>query len=155
MRKAFSTSIYCRHGNEILLVHHKKQQAWVPVGGELEPGEEPLQAAIRELQEELGWELNQDYEFRDPPLVLGAPPGFLGYEQHLAGQKGVHMNFAFLARAATRMVTPCDEFNQVHWVSDLSHVEGEIPPNVRGLFKMAQEVKDVSEIRRSRAPQAM
>ena len=152
MRRAFSASIYCRHETQILLVHHKKQLAWVPVGGELEAGESPMEAAVRELQEELGWSRGIDYDFQDVSPVLGAPLGFLGYEEHMAGPKGLHMNFAFLARAKTRMVTPCDEFNELHWVRDLSDVSGEIPPNVRGLFQMAQEMTDADPKRKTTRP---
>ena len=53
-RRAFSVAIFCRNAGQILLVRHKRLGTWLPVGGELEPGETPLEAARRELAEELG-----------------------------------------------------------------------------------------------------
>lgn len=41
----------------VYLGHHKKADDWIPPGGHIEPGETPSQAAIREMQEELGIEI--------------------------------------------------------------------------------------------------
>ena len=98
-RRAFSVAVFCRNGGEILLVRHKRLDLWLPVGGEVEPGETPLEAARRELREETGL----DGRLPDPGLgVDGTPPGLIGYEEHPAGSKGLHMNFAFVADVATR-----------------------------------------------------
>ena len=35
-------------------MRHKRLDLWLPVGGEVEPGETPLEAARRELREETG-----------------------------------------------------------------------------------------------------
>ena len=97
-RRAFSVSIFCRHEGAILLIRHKRLGQWLPVGGEIEQGETPLEAACRELLEETGLA----GRFPDGLGVDGTPPGFLGYEEHLAGSKGLHMNFAFVADVAMR-----------------------------------------------------
>jgi ADP-ribose pyrophosphatase YjhB (NUDIX family) len=39
---------------EILLVHSKETGLWMPIGGQVEIGEEPADAAIREVFEETG-----------------------------------------------------------------------------------------------------
>jgi 8-oxo-dGTP diphosphatase len=128
VRRAFSVSAYVLCDNALLLVNHVKQQAWVPIGGEIEPDETPIEALIREIQEEIGWKLHEDY--RLPQMDLLSPEGFLAYEEHEAGPKGLHMNFAFLVKGYTRTITPCKEFKEYAWVT--SHEEkSPVPPNVQ------------------------
>src|SRR6266571_6985866 len=74
-RRAFSVSIFCRHEGAILLIRHKRLGQWLPVGGEIEQGETPLEAARRELLEETGL----GGRFPEGLGVDGTPPGFLGY----------------------------------------------------------------------------
>lgn len=44
---------------KIYLGHHKKADDWIPPGGHIEPGETPSMAAIREMKEELGVEIDR------------------------------------------------------------------------------------------------
>jgi ADP-ribose pyrophosphatase YjhB (NUDIX family) len=130
-RRAFSVAIFCRHGGEILLIRHKRLGTWLPVGGEIEPGETPLEAARRELREETGLE----GAFPTGLGVDGTPAGLIGYEEHQAGTKGLHMNFAFVADVPSRALTACDEYTDVRWVDDRCDLE--CPPNVRQLVRLA------------------
>jgi len=45
---------YDKEKGMIYLGHHKKANDYIPPGGHIEPGETPLEAAIREAAEELG-----------------------------------------------------------------------------------------------------
>ena len=130
-RRTFSVAIFCRNGGEILLIKHKRLGTWLPVGGEIEPGETPLEAARRELREETG------LEGTFPPGlgVDGTPPGLIGYEEHPAGSKGLHLNFAFVADVASRALTACDEYTDARWVD--ARVDVECPLNVRQLVELA------------------
>jgi 8-oxo-dGTP diphosphatase len=107
-----------------------------PSGGELEPGETPLEAAIRELREETGM---QGRFLPTGRGVHGTPPGFLAYEEHSAGAKGLHMNFAFVAEVQSRVLSNCDEFDRVRWVTHGENVD--CPENVRDLLPIALSVE--------------
>src|SRR4051812_13986554 len=96
-RRAFSVSVFARHQGRVLLIAHARLGTWLPVGGELLEAETPLEAARRELREETGLE----GEFTALSGVEGTPAGLLGYEEHLAGKKGLHMNFCFVADVAS------------------------------------------------------
>jgi 8-oxo-dGTP diphosphatase len=135
-RRAFSVSVFARNAGAVLLVRHKRLGTWLPVGGEIEAGETPLEAARRELREETGLE----GAFLPALGVDGTPPGFLGYEEHPAGAKGLHMNFAFVAEVASRQLAPCDEWDDAQWARAEDLAALACPENVRELAQLALEI---------------
>jgi 8-oxo-dGTP diphosphatase len=131
MRRAFSVAIYPRHRGRSLMIKHKRLGVWLPPGGEMEAGETPLDAAIRELREETGLV----GRFPKTTEVDGVPPGFLGYEEHPAGAKGLHMNFVFACDVDTDQITPCDEFTEWRWVDSMAGLDA--PRNVGEFLVLA------------------
>lgn len=150
VRRAFSVAVYARRGGRggrVLVIAHRRLATWLPVGGELEPGETPLEAAARELHEETG------LRGRFSPLsgaCDGEPAGYLGYEEHLAGAKGLHMNFVFVADVdEDAAVTPNHEFDQFRWVDRAGIAALDSPTNVRELGLRALDA-EVAERARER-----
>ncbi len=140
-RRAFSIAVYARRGERVLVIEHRRLKTWLPIGGELEPGETPAEAAVRELREETGlagaWR----------PLVGaldGVPAGLIGYEEHQAGSKGLHMNFVFVCEVAPDAdVTPNDEFGAWRWVDRAELDRLESPLNVRQFGYLALDARFV------------
>ena len=138
-RRAFSVAVYARRGDRVLVIEHRRLATWLPIGGEIEPGETPLEAARRELRVETGL----DGRFHSLVGALdGVPPGLLGYEEHLAGSKGLHMNFVFVAEVADGAeVAPNHEFGAWRWV-DRTELDGVASPlNVRQFGVLALEAR--------------
>lgn len=131
MRRAFSVAVLARHRGEVLLVFHQRLQLWLPVGGEVEANETPLEAALRELREETG--LDGKPPEGNPLHIPGCPDGLLGYEEHLAGSKGLHLNFDFVFDVPRRDVVSDGSWGEHGWFRD---APAEAPANVRRLFEV-------------------
>ncbi|MEZ4293847.1 MAG: NUDIX domain-containing protein [Polyangiaceae bacterium] len=132
-RRAFSIAVYPRHRGKVLVILHRRLGVWLPPGGEMMEGETPLEAARRELFEETGL----TGAFPVTSEIDGVPPGLIGYEEHVAGSKGLHMNFVFVADVDTDAVRPNDEYTEWKWVSFEEGPWAETPPNVGQLAKVA------------------
>jgi 8-oxo-dGTP diphosphatase len=138
-RRAFSVAVYARRGDRVLVIEHRRLKTWLPIGGELEAGETPLEAAVRELREETG--LTGTFAALAGALD-GVPAGLIGYEEHQAGSKGMHMNFVFVCGIADGLdVTPNDEFGAWRWVNRAELEQLESPLNVRQFGYVALDAR--------------
>ncbi len=50
----FTVAIFVVHNAKVLVIHHRKLDRWLPLGGHIELDEDPEQAALRETLEESG-----------------------------------------------------------------------------------------------------
>ena len=53
----FTIACYIVRGDRVLMIHHRALDKWLPLGGHIDPGEDPDQALLREIQEESGLEV--------------------------------------------------------------------------------------------------
>jgi 8-oxo-dGTP pyrophosphatase MutT (NUDIX family)/pimeloyl-ACP methyl ester carboxylesterase len=128
-RRAYSVAVYPRCGERVLLIKHRRLGVWLPPGGECLLGERPQEAAARELQEETGLRGH----FPITTDIEGTPAGLIGYEEHLAGSKGLHLNFVFVMDVESEEVIPNDEFESWRWVTLADGPWAEAPRNVQQL----------------------
>ena len=62
--KHFTTTGFLVRDGKVLLLRHRKLGMWLPFGGHVDPGEDPVQALLREAREETGFEVE----------IIGEPP---------------------------------------------------------------------------------
>ena len=113
-----------------LLHWHAKIQQWMPPGGHLDPNEDPVAGALREVREETG--LNVElfspapaYDFIQPAQLL--PPVTILVE-NVEDQDGPHhhIDFIYFARPkAGEALRPIPETDSWTWVEGAQIERGE------------------------------
>jgi len=95
----FTVAIFVVHDGKILLIHHRKLDKWLPLGGHIELDEDPEQAALREAREESGLDVELLGE-RPPTTSPGTraliAPRFL--DIHRINETHEHIGMIYWAR---------------------------------------------------------
>jgi 8-oxo-dGTP pyrophosphatase MutT (NUDIX family) len=97
----FTVAIFVVYDGKILLIHHRKPDKWLPLGGHIELDEDPEQAALRETKEESGLDVELFGE-RPPTTSPGTraliAPRFL--DTHRINETHEHIGLIYWARLA-------------------------------------------------------
>jgi len=113
--------------NEILLVHSRETDLWMPIGGQIEPGEEPADAAIREVFEETGVHV-------EPVRLVSVYAGpDVTYSN---GDRVLYITVVFLCRAVSGHPHAHDEENHDARYCPLDNLP-EMTPHHRQSIEMA------------------
>src|SRR5947207_9600616 len=115
----FTVAIFVVHENKILLIHHRKLDKWLPLGGHIELDEDPEQAALREAKEESGIDVELLGE-RPPTTSPGTraliAPRFLDIHRITATHE--HIGMIYWARPTNGSVTlAASEHHDIRWCS--------------------------------------
>jgi hypothetical protein len=70
---------------------------------------------------------------------IGTPSGLLAFEEHDAGSRGIHMNFAFLLRLRRSVPLKMSAEHDLFAWAD-SNTKLEVPENVREIMDRARYV---------------
>lgn len=116
----YTVSVFVVHEQRVLLVDHKQLKRWLPVGGHIDPNEDPQTAALRETREESGLEV----ELIGPRPPDGMPgttalvaPAYL--DIHDIKGEHRHLGMIYFARAATHEIQLADdEHDGIRWFSE-------------------------------------
>ena len=115
----FTVAIFVVHEGEVLLIHHRKLDKWLPLGGHIELAEDPEIAALREAREESGLEVELIGE-RPPTTEPGTraliAPRFL--DIHRITPTHEHIGLIYWARPKEGTVTLSPaEHHEIRWCS--------------------------------------
>jgi 8-oxo-dGTP pyrophosphatase MutT (NUDIX family) len=125
----FTVAIFVVHVGKVLLIHHRKLDKWLPLGGHIELDEDPEQAALRETREESGLEVELLGE-RPPTTEPGTRaligPRFL--DIHRISDTHEHIGMIYWARIKSGNTTlAAEEHHDIRWCSE-AELESLQPP---------------------------
>ena len=133
VKQRFTSSGYLVHDAEVLLVNHRKYQMWLPIGGHIEPDEDPVEALYREVREETGFQIEIVAERpgiqRLGPTVLPAPVAMLMYDIRPGPVLVDLIYFVRPVGGAQRLAA--SEHRAMRWFDREALCNPSIPANVR------------------------
>ena len=115
----FTVAIFVVKDKRVLLIHHRKLDKWLPLGGHIELEEDPEQAALREAREESGFEVELIGE-RPPTTETGTraliAPRFL--DIHRISETHEHIGMIYWAHPKHGAMTLAEaEHHDIRWCS--------------------------------------
>ncbi|MBI3417282.1 MAG: NUDIX domain-containing protein [Verrucomicrobia bacterium] len=113
----FTVAIFVVAGRKVLLVHHRKLNKWLPLGGHIELDEDPEIAAVREAREESGLDIELLGE-RPPTTEPGTraliAPRFL--DIHRINDSHEHIGMIYWARPRHgSLALAAEEHHDIRW----------------------------------------
>lgn len=137
MTRDWAATTFVVEDGRTLLLLHRKLQKWLPPGGHIEPHELPDVAAVREVREETGLEIEL-WDAGEPfgPVRRLAQP--LCMLQEYIAPNHEHIDLIYAARVVGGTLTPalaeCDEARWYDW----AELDGaEVLEDVRRLARQA------------------
>jgi len=123
----FTVAIFVVHEGRVLVIHHRKLDKWLPLGGHIELDEDPEQAALREAREESGLEVELLGE-RPPTTSPGTraliAPRFL--DIHRISPTHEHIGMIYWARPGSgALALAAAEHHDIRWctAAELDHLQ--------------------------------
>jgi len=145
----FTVAIFVVHDGKVLLIHHRKLDKWLPLGGHIELDEDPEQAALREAKEESGLDVELVGE-RPPTTEPGTraliAPRFLDIHRIHATHE--HIGLIYWARPRDGALKLADdEHHDIRWCApaDLERLRPPMSNAVKWYaLKAIEEVRNVA-----------
>jgi 8-oxo-dGTP pyrophosphatase MutT (NUDIX family) len=142
----FTVAIFVVREHKVLLIHHRKLDKWLPLGGHIELDEDPEQAALREAKEESGFDVELLGE-RPPTTEPGTraliAPRFL--DIHRITGTHEHIGMIYWARPKNGTLTlASSEHHDIRWCStnELDQLQPQVADAVKWYCRKAlQEVQ--------------
>ncbi len=122
-RLCLTVETFIVHDGRVLLRMHDKYRLWLSIGGHIDPGEDPAEAALREVREEVGLsvtlhDFGADFEGTEPDFKRLIPPRYLN--RHRVDAAHEHVAFVYVAASPTDAVKPTyadDRSDEWRWFS--------------------------------------
>lgn len=137
----FAVNALIIYNDKVLLVHHKKLNKWLPVGGHVELDEDTDQALLREIKEECGLDveiLSSKPSFDIKGIKSLYVPVFM--DIHEISDTHKHIGLLYVAKTKSdKFILNKEEHNDIRWFSetDLDNPEFNVVPSIKFYAKEA------------------
>ena len=140
----FTVDVYVVYKNKVLLRKHDKHKIWLVLGGHIELDEDPVQAAIREVKEEVGLDVEimgnpcsgAEAEENNKELI---PPKFLN--MHSITDTHEHISFVYFSLSKTDKIVQQEKeiSEECRWVTkeELEDPSLNLKPHVKRYAELA------------------
>lgn len=130
----FTIACYIVRHDRVLMIHHRALDKWLPIGGHIDPGEDPDQALRREIQEESGLEVEivaDRAPIEDPTVRALFTPAHVNIHKITATHSHV-VNIYYARWKSGEPVLAGAEHHQIRWFTrvDLRDPRYAVKPDV-------------------------
>ncbi len=147
----FTVEVFIVHKDKVLLRVHDKFHMWFSVGGHIELDEDPVEAAYREVKEEVGLDIHIVGEAEGPEsgsmknkgYTYLIPPKYLA--RHPVSDTHEHIVFVYFATADTEVLGEAineHERMETRWVKMEELGTMDLLPNVK--FYAEEALKELA-----------
>lgn len=149
MKRHFTATGFVVDGSRTLLHWHKRLQQWMPPGGHIEPDEDPVQAVLREIEEETGL-VTEVMRAREPvpfryPQQLPPPYTILVEDIPGPGEPHEHIDLIYFCRVMNGRVNELSGDSTLRWV-DEADLRASAPLDVAGCGLSVAVPEDVRQL---------
>lgn len=133
----FTVEVFIVYKNRVLLRIHDKYKKWLSVGGHIELNEDPNEAAIREVKEEVGLDIELDdsleiFKQKSETTEL-IPPYFIN--RNRISDTHEHVTLTYFATSNTDIISETDDDEKsggCKWFTKKQLIESqELMPNIK------------------------
>lgn len=132
----FTVEVFIVHENKVLLRMHDKHNIWCSIGGHIELDEDPIQAAHREVKEEVGLDIKivgkTVPQFDEDNFKIMTPPAYLGrHRTSLTHEHVVSVYFAVCDNPTVQDSESEHERSETRWVTMEELETMDLVPNIK------------------------
>ncbi len=141
LTKHFTATGFMVRDGAVLLLWHRKLQMWLPFGGHIDPGEDPIETLRREASEETGFEIEivaETPEFHAEGVCALPAPETILLEQIEPDHHHIDLIY-FVRPVRGRARLAPDEHSEMRWFTHAELGSAELTDDVRVLGRRAIE----------------
>src|SRR3989339_812492 len=131
----FVADVFIVYKDRVLIRKHDKYDKWLAVGGHIELDEDPNQAAIREVKEEVGLDINL---YGNPPDLSPnlnykelIPPIYLNQHRVNPTHEHITLTYFALAKTSNLNLSLTEKSEAIHWFTEEDLLKYDLKEDIR------------------------